>query len=145
MANDIIPGDFDVIGSRLTIAKAIERALAPKHALARSHAAMVQELSTLHVPRISVAPEPEEFEDVADYLLRIADIFDRHLKELGAEAQSNSITKLDVSEFENQCRSAVEGNATFQLDKASAAFREERQDYASETDYRRAMRAELRR
>ena len=143
MANDIIPGDFDSIGNRHTIAQAIERALAPKHPLARSHAVMVRELSTLHVPQFSHSPSPEHFEDVADYLLRLADTFDRHLKEIGVEASSNSITTLDKSQFANQCRSALEGNATFQLDKGAEALREEREDYRDETDYRRAMRTEL--
>ena len=141
--HDIIPGDFDSIGNRHTIAQAIERALAPKHPLARSHAVMVRELSTLHVPQFSHSPSPEQFEDVADYLLRLADIFDRHLKEIGVEASSNSITTLDKSQFANQCRSALEGNATFQLDKGAEALRAEREDYRDDTDYRRAMRAEL--
>jgi len=142
---DNIPGDFDVIGSRLTIASAIERALQPKHALARSHAAMVNELSLLHIPRISISPLPEQFEDVADYILRVAAIVDRHLKDIGVEARSNSITTIDLKQFEDQCRSALEGGATFELDKSAAAFREEREDYRDDTDYRRAMRAELER
>jgi len=143
MTDTIIPGDFDSIGNRRTIAQAIERALAPKHPLARSHAAMVKELSTLHVPQFSHSPSPEQFEDAADYLLRLADIFDRHLQEIGTEARSNSITTLNRACFENQCRSALEGTATFELDKGAEALREEREDYRDETDYRRAMRAEL--
>lgn len=143
MTDQIIPGDFDSIGSRLTITDAIARALAPKHPIARSHAAMVHELSLLRVPSIAVSPSPEHFEDVADYVLRVARIFDRHLADIGSEAQSNSIVNLDKGQFANQCLSAVEGNCTFELDKAAAALQEEREDYRDETDYRRAMRAEL--
>ena len=143
MADDIIPGDFDSIGNRLTVASAIERALQPKHPLARSHAAMVKELSTLHVPQFAISPSPEQFEDVADYLLRVAQIVDHHVQDIGTEAASNSIATLDKSQFANQCFSALEGNATFELDKGAEALRAEREDYRDETDYRRAMRAVL--
>lgn len=96
------------------------------HALAKAHVALVQELARLNVPHYGMYPTPAQHEDVADYLLRIAQAMDRHLKEVGREVQENATAiTLDKGCFEGAFVGAIDGNATFECDRAAAALREE--------------------
>ena len=104
--------------------------------IAKAHEALINELAFVAIPRIHVTPEAEEFEDVADYLLRTAAMFDRWLKMVGEEVQANALTRIDMNDFEGRFVGALEGNATFELDRCAQAVREERADYVADTDYR---------
>jgi hypothetical protein len=104
---------------------------------------LVNQLSFVAVPKIHVSPFPEEFEDVADYILRMTQVFDRWLKAVGEEVQANALGRIEMDCFERSFTDAVEGNATFVCDKIAEDYRIERDEYASETDYRRDIRAEL--
>lgn len=101
------------------------------HPLAKAHFALVQELARINVPHYSDDPTPDQHEDVADYLLRIAQAMDRHLAEVGREAQANATgVKFDASCFTGAFVGAIEGNATYELDRAADAIREEHAEAA---------------
>jgi len=99
------------------------------HALAKAHIALVQELARLNVPHYGLDPTPGQHEDVADYLLRIAQAMDRHLKEVGREVQANATSvKIDAKCFDGAFVGAIDGNATFEIDRCAEALREEYRD-----------------
>jgi hypothetical protein len=140
--HNVLRGEFTAIGNRLHVH---EPQATATHALAVAHQQMVLELSCIAIPRIFVDPEPEEFEDAADYLIRVAQVMDRWLRAVGDEIKSNASTKVDLKYFEDQFVSAINGWSTAEADKAAAALREERDSYSSDTDYRRVVRMEMRR
>jgi len=101
------------------------------HPLAKAHFALVQELARLNVPHYSTDPTPEQHEDVADYLIRIAQAMDRHLKEVGREVQANATcVKVDEKCFDGAFFGALDGFATYECDRAAQAIREEHRENA---------------
>ena len=96
----------------------------PAHPLAKAHTVMIGELARLQVPRLPIVPEPEDFEEVADYLLRVAAVIDVFMADVGAEVRDNALTLVDVKEFENVMRDGIEGRCLHEIDMASEAARE---------------------
>ena len=111
--------------------------------LAISHAELVRELARMHIPQFNSDPEPDDFEDVADYMLRLSRFVDQHLLAIGIEIKSNAVCVVNLDDFSEVLEKAVEGNATFQADQCAEALRDERAQYADQGDYDRAHRAEL--
>src|SRR6266702_7046916 len=72
-----------------------------KNPLGRAHYAMIRELCRMHIPHLPVVPEGEDFEDVADYLTRVAHIVDLFVKDVGEEVKSNALPVVDLKDFEN--------------------------------------------
>lgn len=107
------------------------------HPLAKAQSAMVGELVRLAAPKLSVNPEPEDFEDVADYLLRAARIVDAFIKEVGLEVQSSATTRIDMKCFTDVLKDALEGNATFEIDRCAEVLREDRAEVQSALRHRR--------
>jgi hypothetical protein len=101
------------------------------HSLAKAHFALVQELARLNVPHYSTDPTPDQHEDVADYLVRIAQAMDRHLKEVGREVQANATSVgVDAKCFDGVFLGAIDGNATFEIDRCAKTIREEHAEAA---------------
>jgi hypothetical protein len=128
--NEQIKGEFEVFTEPKPL-------FDKKNPIAVAYVAMLDQLRTLAVPHISVSPDPEQFEDVADFGLRVAQCFDRFWKSVGDEAQSNATCNLDMKCFTNTLTDAMQGWATHEFDREAAALREERQDIASAVRYRR--------
>lgn len=128
MSENIIKGEFEVF------TEPQRPVFDKKNPIAVAYAAMLDELRVLAVPYIHVNPNPEEFEDVADFGLRVAQCFDRFWKMVGDEAQSNATCNIDMQCFTNVFVQALEGFATFELDREAAALRED------DVDARRASR-----
>lgn len=126
-ANPLLRGEF----VRINVADPSPMTVSD-NPLARHHAALVGELARFVVPRIHVNPLPEEFEDVADYLLRVSRACDRWLKSIGEEINRNATISIDMDVFTEQFVAAVDGNATFQCDRAAEELREEQSEIASE-------------
>jgi len=103
--------------------------------IARAHFALIRELARMHVPQLSVSPDGDEFDDVADYLLRLAQAVDRHVLEVGKEVKFNALCGVDLNLFDRQMQSALEGFALHNIDAAAQAAREQ-QDEDADTDYR---------
>lgn len=107
-----------------TLARASRR---PSNPLALAHRALVQELVRVAVPSIDTVPDADQFEDVADYIVKVAEIADRWLRMVGEEVRSNASEGVDLKDFTDQFKGAVEGNATFHLDRAAEAVRHEQE------------------
>jgi hypothetical protein len=118
---DPIRGEFEVF------TEPQRPAFDKKNPIAVAYVAMLDELRVLAIPHLHVNPEPEEFEDVADFGLRVAQCMDRFWKSVGDEAQSNAMCNLDMKCFTGTFVGALEGMATFELDREATALREERQ------------------
>jgi hypothetical protein len=97
----------------------------PDNPFAQLQAAYVLEIARLVVPTIGVNPHPEEFEDAADYLRRFVAVGDRFLKAFGEEISRKATVSMDMTAFEDAFLGAVDGFATFEIDKAASALREE--------------------
>ncbi len=95
-----------------------------------AHVAMVAKLSMLQAPRVYVNPDPADFENVNDYLLDVAKIVDELLLAVGREIKSNATTTVDMSQFTDVLRGAIEGNATFQITQQAEAVQSERMQAA---------------
>ena len=129
-----IPGSFTHIDMQAGKPEA-------SHPIAKAQAAMVGELARLQAPRLSVNPEPEDFEDVADYLLRGARIIDEWIKEVGLELRSASTGNTDMNDFTDVLKNALEGFATHEIDSAAENLREEREEVELAIRHRRSASA----
>ena len=103
--------------------------------IARAHYALIRELTRMRVPSLSINTEPEEFEDVADYIERVAALFDvTWLQAVGSDVKANALCSIDMEMFSNQFVGAVSGNATYELSCAAESAREA-QDVEAFSDY----------
>jgi hypothetical protein len=145
MSNDILRGfegsEFSepVRNDRQTLIDVLSRTCQARHnSIATVHREAVQTLARLYIPHISTSPSPDQFRDVADFLLHWARIADRVLKIVGEEANSNTSEVLDMSDFDGSFIGAIEGNATFQLEKCAQAVEAEEEYgdyYADDSSY----------
>jgi hypothetical protein len=131
MSDTTIKGEFDVSieplsKDRQTLIDVLSRANSGRHnPIATVHREAVQALARLHVPHISVSPSADQFRDVADFLRHWATISDRLLKIVGEEANSNTSETIGMSDFTDSFVAAIEGNATFQLERCAQAVEAE--------------------
>ena len=107
------------------------------HPIAKAQSAMIGELARLAAPKLSANPEPEDFEDVADYLLRAARIIDGFIHEVGLEVRSSATNHVDMTVFTDVLKDGLEGNATHEIDAAAEAVRDEREEIESAIRNRR--------
>jgi hypothetical protein len=103
-----------------------------KEPIAAAHAAMIDELSRLRCPSLSVTPSVDEFGAVADYVVALARIADRCLKVVGEEVERNSVHSVDLSVFDGAFLGAVDGNATYEIDTAAERLREDEDEAQAE-------------
>lgn len=99
------------------------------NAIAKAHAELVRELSAVVPPRIHVSPIPEEFEDAADYILRVGAMVDRWLLAVGTEVKCNSTANVNLEWFRDMVVGNCDGWCTAECDKAANELREEQEDY----------------
>ena len=129
-----IPGEFTRVNLEAPKAQ-------PAHPIAKAQAAMVRELARLVAPKLHADPHAEEFEDVADYLLRVARVVDVFLLEVGEEVRCSATRKVDMSAFTDQLYDAVNGNATGECDRCADQVREDRAEIESALRHRRNVNA----
>ncbi len=107
-----------------------------KNPIGKAHYAMIRELCRMHIPSIPVHPEGDDFDDVADYLTRVAHIVDLFVKDVGAEVKSNALSTVDLSQFENVMLNSLEGYALHEVGSAAEAAREEAENPYDDPDRR---------
>jgi hypothetical protein len=79
------------------------------------------ELSKLPVPAIDVSPRRGQFADVNDHVRDFAGAFDRWFREVGEEVRCNAYTNIDARMFNSAFSGAIDGFATYEIDRAEAA------------------------
>jgi hypothetical protein len=145
MTDETLKGDWSVFTEPLRsdptqkIIETLRRAAGSRHnAIATVHREAVQALARLYVPRLDASPSPDQFRDLADFLTRWARIADRVLKIVGEEATSNSTERIDESVFADRFFGGIDGDATFELERAAQAVEAEQEYggyYADDEDY----------
>jgi hypothetical protein len=141
--SEIIQGHFEVFNASKpnhpmqALVETLNRASQGRHnSIAIAHREAVQCLSRLYVPYLSATPSPEDFEAMADFAVKWAQLGDRVLKAIGEEAKANSTSNLAMSLFEGQFVGAIEGNATFELEKCAEELRAEWDEFGGyDPDY----------
>lgn len=83
-----------------------------------------EELLALYPGRLTIEPHPGDYEDVADHIMDVARIMDRWLLDVGYVVKEHSHCNIDMKQFTDVFRGAVEGNATYELTRAAEARRE---------------------
>lgn len=94
------------------------------HAIWIAHQAMVVTLGNILPPRLHVEPDPAEYEDQADYVMAVMKVWDDWFLTYGHIIREHSHCNIDMRQFTDVFRGAVEGNATFELTRAAEARRE---------------------
>ena len=106
--------------------------LTPCKPIANAHAEMIDALSRLRCPSLSVNAQAEEFEALADYWVAVARIMDRALLASGRELKANTTADVDLKDFTDQFFGAIDGFAAYHCDRAAEATREEHEEAARE-------------
>jgi hypothetical protein len=130
----------DIRGEYTEITEPLQSTVNAKNPMALAYAAMLDELRMLAIPHLPVNPEPEHFEDVADFGLRVAGCFDRFWHLVGDEAQSVVTCNLDIKCFTNTFTDALQGFSTFELDRAAGVLREDDAEARQASRYGRSAR-----
>jgi hypothetical protein len=132
----IVRGEYHLIENRLHFEPKVERT----DPIAKAQAALIDQLSNICAPRVARYPSPDEFEDVADYILRMTRAFDRWHLAVGQEVAANASGNVDLKVFEGAFTAAAEGNSTHECDACAEAVREEHANYRDQRDYDRVQR-----
>lgn len=103
---------------------------------------LIASLARLPVPTLSVTPDPEQFEDVSDFIRSIASYGDVCMRAIGKEVKSNATVNIDLNAFESPFTDAVDGNATFECARAGDAFREDAVEFERAVERVRRFMAE---
>jgi hypothetical protein len=93
-----------------------------------AHELLLTKLAALtdFVPRISIDPNPSEFEDVETYIRDAVGFFDQWLSAIGNEIKANASCRIDESVFKDRFLNAVEGEATAEITRCADRVREDR-------------------
>lgn len=91
-----------------------------------AHELMLAKLCALNPPRLTVSPEPDQFEAVSEYLLDVARIVDAMILEVGRDVKSNASRNIDLRYFDNVLRDGLEGFAVYSITEEIEALKEER-------------------
>jgi hypothetical protein len=92
---------------------------------------LVKAIATMDVPApYGSFPEPEDHEAVRDHIRAASDIFDGWLRSIGIEVNANATVNVDMRDFTGCFAAAVDGFATFQLDRLADVVREEQMEMA---------------
>jgi hypothetical protein len=100
--------------------------------IAAAHTTMIDDLTRLRAPSLSVNAQAEEFEALADYWVAVARIVDRALLASGRELKSNTTADVDLKDFTDQFFGAVDGFACYHADRAAETAREEQEEAVRE-------------
>ena len=87
--------------------------------------ALIASLERLPAPSISVTPQPEQIEAVAEFIRAIAACGDACMRAVGAEVKANAATAVDLDVFQSPFTDAVDGNATYEIERLAEDLREE--------------------
>jgi hypothetical protein len=86
---------------------------------------LMAHIARLPVPVIDVTPAPEQLHDVADHVRAVAQAADEWLLLVGLEVKSNALSRVDLSQFQEQFESAVDGLSIFEIEKAAEIIRDD--------------------
>ncbi|HWX14332.1 MAG TPA: hypothetical protein VNY06_05675 [Methylocella sp.] len=136
-------GDFTVITEPTrndhtqTLIETLKRASGARYsAIATVHKECVIALSRLYVPHISPSPSPDQFRDMADFLVHWARVADRVLKIVGDEARANTTENINLGYFQGQFQATVEGYSSFELERCAANVEAEWEEFGGyDPDY----------
>jgi hypothetical protein len=90
--------------------------------------ALIASLARVPVPKIDVTPDPEQFEDVKDFILAFAGHADVFMQAVGAEVKRH-VYAVDLRWFADPFTCAIDGDATFELTRAREICAEDMNDY----------------
>ncbi len=86
---------------------------------------LIAELARLPVPVVDVTPQPDQLHDVAEHVRAVAKAADGWLRVVGLEVKSNALSRVDMSQFEGQFETAVDGWSIFEIEKCAEIIRDE--------------------
>jgi hypothetical protein len=89
--------------------------------------ALIKRLLELKAPKAYPSfPSPGHHEGVAQHIRDAALIFDEWLAAVGFQVSDNATCNIDMRVFEDTFTAAIEGNATFEVDRAAESLLEGR-------------------
>src|ERR1043166_7634564 len=94
--------------------------------IAAAHAVMCAKLAAITPSRITINPEPDEFEATAEYIHAVCRVMDEWILRVGQEVQSNASVRIDIDQFRGTFTDAVEGQAIFECEREAETLREDR-------------------
>jgi hypothetical protein len=88
---------------------------------------LIRQLLAMKAPKAySAFPSPADHEGIADHIREAAAIFDAWLAAIGFQIADNATTQIDMRSFEGAFTGAIEGNATYECERAAQALRDDR-------------------
>jgi hypothetical protein len=91
-------------------------------------ARLIERISNALIPpkAYSLFPKPDEHETIAEHIREAASLFDEWLAAIGNEFADNAAYDNDTRRFKEAFTDAIDGNATWCLEREAAVMREER-------------------
>lgn len=104
---------------------------APDNPLAVAMGELVRALIAMPVPRIPIEPEPGDIQDINIFMSDYTKAFDALHKVVGEQLAANVSSKVDMGCFTDVFRDAIDGMASFEVNRAADILRDEREDAVS--------------
>lgn len=89
---------------------------------------LIHKLQVLKPPKLSVFPNPAEFDDTRDFLRELAEAFDEMIAAVGHQVADNSSARVDMGLFLSPVMDAISGNALYEIEMQKEALIEEHND-----------------
>lgn len=81
-------------------------------------------------PAPGINPSPSWFEAVADHAREIASLCDAFMGDVGFVVRDNAPCNLDMRLFDRPFSDAIDGNATYEIERCAEVLREEHREVA---------------
>lgn len=88
-------------------------------------------LEQTKVPKMPLVPIPSDFRDLRETIWDVLGKVDEWVLAYGWVVKENATCNIDISRFTNVCRSAVEGDALHEIDRAAEVLAEDMHESAA--------------
>lgn len=87
---------------------------------------LIKALARMPMPAaIGSYPAPSDFTAIASHLYGAAEIFDAWLRDIGHQVSDNASVPLDLTQFDDAFVGGIDGNATWECQRAAEALHTE--------------------
>lgn len=105
----------------------------PANPFETARLALIKKLLEIKTPgSFSVFPIPCEFTAVIDHMREVAGIVDEWCAAIGHEVSDNSSSRVDIDLFRSPMTDAIDGNATWEVEKQAETLLEDHNDMIRE-------------
>lgn len=118
------------VSLRLREARVMTSAITEHHPLQTTIRQAAEKLMAFRVHQLPALTEPDDFRELCRDLRAFADIIDPVIEAFGEATDLHSTRNVDLKVFENVLSDALDGNATFEIERSADVLQEDNESMA---------------